>query len=176
MLRFNNTPQKSQICSSVAASADKPSLHSAQSSCNTLLAVHHQATLNVCSKRYAGGSGKTTMVQLLFNHLSPRFTNRAIIYLDAQDLQGTKTQEHLGNMLHQLGMQAVDRFLPAPTLLKQLQHFVASKSVLLVIDNVWTAEQLDGLLPADYGAGSHLLITSREESLLGSRGWQVSLT
>jgi hypothetical protein len=113
------------------------------------------------------------MVKLLFNRLRGSFVHRAIIYLDAQDTQDTLAKE-LADMLEQLGVTDVDRPWSAAALLTQLREFVLDKPVLLVLDDVRTAQQLDSLVPTQLGAGSHLIITSRHSCFPLSSTWRVS--
>lgn len=132
-----------------------------------LSAVNHP-----CCK---GGLGKTTMAKLLFNRLSPSFTHRAFIELNASD-GPTEARKHLVNALEQLGASNIRREAAATVLRTSLQDFVRDRAVFLVLDNVWTADQLDYLLPDQIGAGSRVIVTSRISSMPSSRAWQVSST
>jgi hypothetical protein len=115
------------------------------------------------------------MAELLYNRLLPSFPHHGFIsLLDAQGSLGTPFQQKLGDLLKQLGRTDVDRSLSAPALFKQLQEFIADKPVLLVVDDVRTAQQLDAILPAQLGTGSHLVITSRHSSLPESSTFRVS--
>jgi len=123
-----------------------------------------------------GGSGKTEMARLLFNALAPRFTHRAYLSLNPEDSR-QQLQQDLGQLLKGLGMSG-----PLASSLEllqiKLQTFVQGKAVLLVVDNVWTAEQLDTLLPPPrcFGSGSRVVVTSRCKSLAtdGSKRYLVS--
>jgi hypothetical protein len=54
----------------------------------------------------------------------------------------------------------------------KLKEFVMDRKVLLVLDNVQTTGQLDALLPAEWGTGSVVIVTSRCKSLTDSRAWR----
>jgi hypothetical protein len=134
--------------------------------------LHHWFIWCASCCGHAGGSGKTVMARLLFNRLAPRFLHRAFIRLNPED-GSRELQQHLVAALEGLGAAKFNKQQDAAQLLNVLAEFVRKRSVLLVVDNVWTAEQLDGLLPAALGPGSKVIITSRFKSLRGSRHYQV---
>lgn len=121
-----------------------------------------------------GGLGKTTMAKLLYNHLRPAFPNSALIELDAADAK-PQLQGHLISSLKQLGADNVDQQKELSLLQTRLQDLLSRKdqAVLLVVDTVWTPEQLDSLLPDQLGPGSRLIITSRAASMQQSSTWRV---
>jgi hypothetical protein len=127
---------------------------------------------------HAGGVGKTTMATHLYNHLflGPSFPKCATISLDADDSKGTHTQRHLVSALKQLGATDVNDSAPAAQLLTRLRGLVAVGPVLLFVDNVWAADQLDKLLPASFHPGSRLIITSRQADLSDSDIYRVSVS
>lgn len=117
----------------------------------------------------AGGLGKTTMAKLLFNHLIKEHYS-----LDCRDFQShafleiesstgpADLQASLEKVLKQLGVDIIS----ARPLEQQLQDFVRSRKVLYVLDNISDAHQLDTLLPTEFAAGSIVLVTSREKTLV----------
>lgn len=115
---------------------------------------------------HAGGYGKTTMAQLLFNELSPSFLYSAYLELEwgATD---ARSLEHLQRtLLHGLGAEGVDQGMSS--VLERQEHIsntAAGKKLLLVVDNVFSLAQLDALLPASWGEGSRLIITSRSKDI-----------
>jgi hypothetical protein len=113
------------------------------------------------------------MARLLFNHMSQHFPKAAFVELDTDDLQGRRTQQLLVSALVQLGATRVNNRAPAPQLLMRLRELVKSEPVLLVVDNVWTAAQLDSLLPTSFHAGSRLVLTSRSFDLRSSFTYRV---
>jgi hypothetical protein len=104
---------------------------------------------------------------------TPLFPQRAIIRLSANDPLGDQTQQHLVSALKQLGATDMDG-LDRAQLLTRLQNLVAETPVLLCVDNVWSAAQLDGLLPTSFHPGSRLIITSRLADLRSST-YEVSV-
>ena len=99
------------------------------------------------------------MARLLFNRLSPGFSRSALVELETE-VGGQQLHSHVASALEQLGATNVNGSLPSLT--ARLQEHLARSKVLVVIDNVWTAEQLDTLLPRQFGEGSCLVITSRD--------------
>lgn len=122
------------------------------------------------------------MATLLFNALASavehNFSHRAFITLNQED-STTQLRQHLSQLLEDLGMSGQKQHS-----LRQLQSHlhdcVRGKTVLLVVDNVWTAEQLDALVPPAecFTPGSRLVVTSRFQSLAkdGSQRYLVSST
>jgi hypothetical protein len=109
------------------------------------------------------------MARLLFNRLSQSFSKAAFI----DDVQGGQAQQQLVGALRALGMTGVDDRAPAAGLLTRLQELVAAEPVLLVVDNVWTADQLDGLVPTRFHSDSLLVVTSRFTDLAQSASYRV---
>jgi hypothetical protein len=107
----------------------------------------------------AGGSGKTTLAQELHNVLSGMFLQTAYVELGEQGKPECAQQK----VLTSLG--AAPRGSSVAELKTQLQDCVRMKMVLLVIDNVWTAEQLDALLPQELHEGSTVICTSRSKEI-----------
>ena len=97
----------------------------------------------------------------------------AYVELETDDLQGKQTQQKLVHTLKQLGATGIDEASNAAQLLTRLQDLVKAKPVLLVVDNVWTAGQLDGLLPTSFHTGSRLMLTSRASQLGESDAFKV---
>ena len=96
---------------------------------------------------YAGGSGKTTMAERLYNRLSQAFPKRAIVRLDADDTLGKETQQHLARVLEQLGSTGVKGSTDVAELQTRLRHLLSVGPVLLCVDNALNVAQLDALLP-----------------------------
>lgn len=128
----------------------------------------------------AGGIGKTRMAMLLYNQLKSRFTHTAVVKLEATD-SGNMLLERLFGLLTDLEFQGVEP--PAEPhdditqLQSQLHTFVQGKSVLLLVDNVCSAQQLDALLPpvSCFGPGSRVIITSRLASMPDSDQYKVGI-
>eukprot|EP00878_Enallax_costatus_P038112 GHUV01043266.1.p1 GENE.GHUV01043266.1~~GHUV01043266.1.p1 ORF type:complete len:147 (+),score=35.83 GHUV01043266.1:609-1049(+) len=109
-----------------------------------------------------GGMGKTTLAKLLFNPLAQHFRHSALIELQHD---GHISSEHISSLLEQLGAEGFKKTSPAGVLLRTAQDYVSGKAVLIVVDNVWTQDQLDKLLPREFTQGSRVIITSRYSDL-----------
>jgi hypothetical protein len=119
---------------------------------------------------HAGGRGKSTLVKMLFNRLAGRFSHRAFVEIH-YGAGPEKIAQYLAGALKGLGA-AGEAAAGAPVLSSKLKDFVKDKSVLFVLDNVWTASQLTALLPSQWGVGSAVLVTSRLKSFADSKVWQ----
>lgn len=94
------------------------------------------------------------------------FTKHALIELGMED-GSDELRQHLHDALRSLGATNVaSRELPI--LKGRLQQLVEREKVLLVIDNVCDAAQLDALLPSNFAEGSLVVITSRSKELPAS--------
>eukprot|EP00878_Enallax_costatus_P026834 GHUV01028837.1.p1 GENE.GHUV01028837.1~~GHUV01028837.1.p1 ORF type:complete len:381 (+),score=114.44 GHUV01028837.1:947-2089(+) len=127
-----------------------------------------------------GGLGKSTMARQLYNRLTPRFLHSAFVELPyvepdiIHDRCSMDLSKHLVSTLQQLGAHGFSEYNSAPILTSKLMEYVRDRDILLVLDNVWTAQQLDNLLPQDFGSGSCLVITSRDREMPQSDTWRVS--
>lgn len=101
------------------------------------------------------------MAKLLLNRMSAKFQHSAFVEL-TPDEGNRRLQERLVTILGDLGASGFNKEADASVLLDTLCQYVGNKAVLLVVDNVWTTGQLDGLLPTTFGKGSKLIITSRQ--------------
>lgn len=124
------------------------------------------------TKSALGGSGKTVQARLLFNALAPRFPHRAFISINPEDGE-QQLQPHLVQALKSLGAPFFNEHLDTARLCTVLEEFLQRRPVLLVIDNIWTGQQLDMLLPTQLGSGSKVIITSRFGVLESSRRYKV---
>jgi hypothetical protein len=119
----------------------------------------------------AGGRGKSTMAQLLYNRLqgAGSFPHSAFVEILVGD-GADKTAQHLASALKEFGA-AADASEGTRVLRRKLQEYVADKKLLYVLDNVWTASQLTALLPTQWGQGSVVIVTTRFESFPDSEIW-----
>jgi hypothetical protein len=110
------------------------------------------------------------MATLLFDHLSSGFAHRAFVELQFDD-GADKLRERLAMALCSLGA-AASASEATPVLRAKLKGFVRDNTVLLVVDNVWTAEQMDALLPMHWRKGSMVIVTSRNQAFNTSGVWR----
>jgi hypothetical protein len=120
---------------------------------------------------HAGGLGKSTLAKVLFNRLAGSFSHRAFVEIHYGE-GPEKIAQHLAAALRSLGA-GVEEGQCASLLSWKLQDFVRGKKVLFVLDNVWGASQLTALLPASWGEGSAVIVTSRSKSFEDSSMWRA---
>jgi predicted AAA+ superfamily ATPase len=118
----------------------------------------------------AGGSGKTTLAKQLFTRLARSFSHFAFLELKA-DGNSESTAQHLPAALEAMGVESAN-VTAVPALRQMLLDSVREKKVLYVLDNVWSANQLDALLPSFSNNGSIVIITSRLKALTDSSAWR----
>jgi hypothetical protein len=120
---------------------------------------------------HSGGLGKSTLAKVLFNRLAGSFSHRALVEIHYGE-GPEKIAQHLAAALRSLGA-CVEEGSPASSISWRLQDFVRDKKVLYVLDNVWAASQLTALLPARWGEGSAVIVTSRSKSFEDSTRWRA---
>jgi NB-ARC domain len=118
-----------------------------------------------------GGIGKTTLAQELFSRLSSsslRFSSRLFLTV-GQDTPLLDKQCELIQML--TGSSAPDGASTAPAQQQLQQCTQHAGPLLLVLDDIWEAPQLDELLCLDaLSDGSRVIITGRDRSDLQLSG------
>lgn len=110
------------------------------------------------------------MATFMFSRLAPRFQHSTFIELTTEE-GISKLKEHLVTALEGLGATGFSQQESATVLLNTLLRYVSDRAILLVLDNVSSAEQVDSLLPPKFGPGSKIIITSRESSPLYGSSW-----
>jgi hypothetical protein len=125
-----------------------------------------------------GGCGKTTMAAVLFNKLSRstnEFAKAAMVELQLEGNSPDQLTNCLVLVLKDLGEEKPKG--SNMQLLQQLAELMQQHKVLLLLDNVNHADQLDSLLPSQFSSGSsRVIITSRDEKLPSSEAYLVSAT
>jgi hypothetical protein len=109
----------------------------------------------------------------LFNRLAGGFSHSAFVEIQFDDGPAA-TARHLFRALKRLGAEPDDRD-GASQLSEQLKQCARGKRVLFVLDNVCKGPQLDALLPAEWGEGSVVIVTSRFKAFTDSRSQVRSL-
>jgi hypothetical protein len=173
LLQHARTVQCSKLNAILAKEVPKP-----MSQCPT---PQPEATLMFCNcccsaaTGAAGGIGKTTMGELLYNQLAHRFRHSAIVRSTADS--GDMLMERLSGLLTDLRCPGPQPHADITQLQSLLRTFVQGKAVLLLVDNVCSAQQLDDLLPlvSCFGPGSRVIITSRLASIPDSDQYKVGV-
>ena len=113
-----------------------------------------------------GGIGKTTLANALFNALHAEFASRSCFVELGSAADDARVQQMQQKMLKQLCNfeMEVTSIAAGRT---QLEERLRGNRVLLVIDDIWSSEQLDALL-VSVGPGSRILLTTRDAQLLNS--------
>jgi hypothetical protein len=115
------------------------------------------------------------MAKLLFNNLARHFGRKAFIEFCHDDTGGNaQKKQSLVDALMNLGCKDVDIHQHHEQLMTKMQQFAAQHKVLVVVDSIWTEQQLDGLLPHSYHPGSRIVITSRSTDMQSATVYQVS--
>ncbi|XP_048136628.1 TMV resistance protein N-like [Rhodamnia argentea] len=121
-----------------------------------------------------GGIGKTTLAKCIFNQLSSDFRDRNFLS-DVREL----SQRH--DMVY-LQKQLLSKFLRSHSFLEgiddvdeginRIKRVLGSKKVLIVLDDVDEEKQLKNLAGKGdwFGAGSRIIITTRNQSVLRIEG------
>jgi NB-ARC domain len=115
-----------------------------------------------------GGIGKTTLAQELFSRLSSSsrlsFSSRLFLTV-GQDTPLAEKQRELSQLL--TGSSTLDVVSTAPLQQQLQQRTQHAGPLLLVLDDIWEAPQLDALLCLDQlSDGSRVIITGRNHGAL----------
>lgn len=118
-----------------------------------------------------GGIGKTTLAAAIYNHISREFGGRHLFLAVQQFSDPAVMQQHLCDLLREMLLKlcGITALESSKEVLQSrlVDHLTRGKSVLLVLDNIWTHRQLEDILPAGLRlpAGSRVLITTRSEEI-----------
>lgn len=115
-----------------------------------------------------GGIGKTTLARTMYERICGLFDTSCFL-TDVRDesKDSVGLQRKLLSDLSSSDMKIKDLYEGR----KQIRNFLCGKKVLLVFDDVSELNQLENLLMADcLGAGSRVIVTTRDMHLLTSHG------
>ncbi|XP_054816507.1 TMV resistance protein N-like isoform X2 [Prosopis cineraria] len=121
------------------------------------------------------GIGKTTLAAVLFNKISYQFDASCFLH----DVSGVEQrfgiihlqQQLLSETLLRKDVPVKDPYVGRHIIMMRL----STRKILVVVDNVNSISQLDNLVgqPDWFGSGSRIIITTRDEHILLSRGVYV---
>lgn len=119
-----------------------------------------------------GGSGKTTLVN--------RIINDPDVYESFGGISMVRTQKHpLDSMvlkwqrqiwLNLIGSRGAQEFTDKEDTARQLKAVLENQKVLLVLDNVWSSDDIKSLLVTNQDNGSMILVTTRVGTVPNSLG------
>ncbi|XP_074293759.1 putative disease resistance RPP13-like protein 3 [Silene latifolia] len=124
-----------------------------------------------------GGSGKTTLARKIYNHPCAKecFDCSAWVFVS----QEWSTQHILSEILRKVGepeqmTTKLQITLSVEELVDKLRYILEHKSYLVVLDDVWSAEALEEILPAlprggSVNKGSKIIITTRNREIIQFR-------
>lgn len=107
----------------------------------------------------AGGAGKTTLAELVFGRLQRAYPPKRAVFLRLVAGERVDAAPYVEKALEALGVQP----MPGDVLHHkgQLRDLAAREPLLLVADNVWSAAQMEALLPPQLARGSRVMMTAR---------------
>lgn len=156
----------SNACLECRCAADERAKHASKSSYN--IRFNFLCMRQVLGLYGMGGIGKTTLAKVLYNHLHLDFGSRCIFLSVGHDSREETIRGLQATMHEQLCGKEV-RFCSLDVGVERLSSAIpVGGKVLIVLDNLWTHQQHDALLPdgMKLPSGSIVIMTSRDKSLL----------
>ncbi|KAK4259597.1 hypothetical protein QN277_005913 [Acacia crassicarpa] len=142
----------------------KPLLNEADDNSVCMLGIHG-----------IGGIGKITLAKALYNSISYRFEGACFLFDVNEASKKYKGIVHLQQtLLSEILEEKKMKFGSVHEGISKLKHRLSHKKVLLVLDDVDEAEQLEQLAGGCdwFGCGSKIIITTRNKQLLIARNVQ----
>ncbi|XP_048131591.1 disease resistance protein L6-like [Rhodamnia argentea] len=111
-----------------------------------------------------GGMGKTTLAQIVYNQLSNDFPNCCFLS-NIRETEITRLQNQLISSILKKRWPDINNIMEGKNVIKER---LCSKTVLLLLDDVDEASQLDALVQKRewFGKGSKIIITTRDRGIL----------
>ncbi|KAF7849269.1 hypothetical protein BT93_L1032 [Corymbia citriodora subsp. variegata] len=111
-----------------------------------------------------GGMGKTTLAQIVYNQLSNDFADCCFLS-NIREIEITRLQNQLISNILKKRWPDINNIMEGKKVIKER---LCSKRVLLLLDDVDKASQLDALVKKRewFGKGSKIIITTRDRGIL----------
>ncbi|KAF8028642.1 hypothetical protein BT93_E1321 [Corymbia citriodora subsp. variegata] len=111
-----------------------------------------------------GGMGKTTLAQIVYNQLSNDFADCCFLS-NIRETEITRLQNQLISNILKKRWPDINNIMEG---IKVIKERLCSKKVLLLLDDVEKASQLDALVKKRewFGKGSKIIITTRDRGIL----------
>ncbi|KAL3739156.1 hypothetical protein ACJRO7_020541 [Eucalyptus globulus] len=112
-----------------------------------------------------GGVGKTTLAIFVYNQLSENFVDNCCILYDMRTQNITNLQKQLISKILKRKSPDINNIMEGKEVIKRR---LCSKRVLLLLDDVNDASQLDALMQKRewFGKGSKIIITTQDQGIL----------
>jgi len=116
-----------------------------------------------------GGSGKTTLMRTILNDsdIQSAFSGISMVYVDDGPDVLQRQQQIWRALLGSLPFPESD---DAETIAQQLRERLSSRKVLIVLDNVWVASDIEHLTVINPQSGSMIIVTTRVTAVVVALG------
>ncbi|KAA3481942.1 TMV resistance protein N-like [Gossypium australe] len=112
-----------------------------------------------------GGIGKTTLADVVYKEVSPKFKSRLFVQNVREKIK-KQGNESLRNELLSKLLNEREICIDTPSIGYPYQERLNNKRVLVVLDDISDSDQIDFMGVEHFGLGSKIIITSRDRQVL----------
>ncbi|KAA3481954.1 TMV resistance protein N-like [Gossypium australe] len=112
-----------------------------------------------------GGIGKTTLADVVYKEVSPKFKSRLFVENVREKIK-KQGNESLRNELLSKLLNEREICIDTPSIGYPYQERLNNKRVLVVLDDISDSDQIDFMGVEHFGLGSKIIITSRDRQVL----------